>query len=45
MVKRTKKRINKKRRMTRKKRGGQISLKPTGNLGKPWGPKTTQWPE
>lgn len=45
MVKRTKKRINKKRRITRKKRGGQIKLNTSGFVGDPWGPKPSQWPE
>ena len=45
MVKRTKRRISKKRRSTQKKRGGQIPLNSTGFVGTPWGPNPSQWPE
>lgn len=45
MVKRTKRRINKKKRLTRKKRGGQIPLSPTPFVGNPWGPNPSQWPQ
>ena len=45
MVKRTKRRTQKKRRITRKKRGGQMLLSPTAFVGTPWGPNPSQWPE
>ena len=45
MVKRTKRRISKKRRTTRKKRGGQLTLNSSGFVGTPWGAKPSQWPE
>jgi hypothetical protein len=45
MVKRTKRRTQKKRRITRKKRGGQMPLSPTAFVGTPWGPNPSQWPE
>lgn len=45
MVKKTKRRISKKRRTTRKRRGGQISLNTSGFVGTPWGPNPSQWPE
>ena len=45
MVKRTKRRVNKKKRITRKRKGGQILLNTTGVVGTPWGPTPPQWPQ